>query len=161
MEASRFSSSKESSLYIIAVKVLFIVAYDTRWRNTVSRCTSKTFGKRFNYCAILQHHLCPVLRRKRRHLVVRNSMILHDNARSHTAADVTDLLCRAADIGTWPYSPDMSPCDYWLYCMGKHGLSSWVRSIGEGCSRIKYLGRYLGLREMELRESGESYILLS
>ena len=34
------------------------------------------------------------LRRKRRHLVVQNHIILHDNARDHTAATVTDLLHR-------------------------------------------------------------------
>ena len=44
-------------------------------------------------------------------------IILHDNARNHTAAAVTDLLCR----WQWeilehpPYSPDMSPCNYDLF----------------------------------------------
>ncbi|KAJ4448313.1 hypothetical protein ANN_10328 [Periplaneta americana] len=62
----------------------------------------------------LQHHHRPALRRKLRHLVVQNPIILHDNARSHTAAAVKDLLRR----WQWeilehpPYSPDMSPCDY-------------------------------------------------
>ena len=38
---------------------------------------------------------------------------------------------------------------YRLYCMAvKLGLSPWVRSTGYGCSRINYLGRYLGLGEM-------------
>ena len=48
------------------------------------------------------------------HLVVQNSIILHDSGRSHTAAAVMDLLLR----WQWeileqpPYSADMSPCDY-------------------------------------------------
>ena len=41
------------------------------------------------YCTFLQHHLCPALRRKRRHLVVQNAIIIHDNTRNHTAAAVT------------------------------------------------------------------------
>ncbi|KAJ4434584.1 hypothetical protein ANN_23146 [Periplaneta americana] len=43
---------------------------------------------------VLQHHRRPAVRRKRRHLVVKNPIILHDNARSHTAtaAAVQDLL---------------------------------------------------------------------
>ena len=34
-------------------------------------------------------------------------------------------------------------------------------SRGLGCSRIKYLERYLGLKEKILPHSGESYIILS
>ncbi|KAJ4426542.1 hypothetical protein ANN_27356 [Periplaneta americana] len=71
--------------------------------------------------SVKHHHLRPALRRKRRHLVVRNPIILHDNARSHTAAAVKDLLCH----WQWeilehpPYSPDMSPCDYDLFAKVK------------------------------------------
>ena len=44
---------------------------------------------------------------------------------------------------------------YRLYCMVvKLGLSPSE-------SRKKYLGRYLGLREMKLQENGEYYIMLS
>ena len=45
---------------------------------------------------------------------LQSPIILHDNAKSHTAAAVTDLLRRSQ----WeilehpPYSRDMSPCDY-------------------------------------------------
>ena len=55
-----------------------------------------------------------------RNLVIQNTIILHHNARSHTAA-VTDLLRR----WQWeilehpPYSPDMSPCDYDLFAKMK------------------------------------------
>ena len=51
-------------------------------------------------------------------------IILHRNARSHTAAAVTDLLRRLQ----WeilehpPYSPDMSPCDYDLFAKVKEPL---------------------------------------
>ena len=52
-----------------------------------------------------------------KHLVVQIPNILHDSARSHTAAAVTDLLRR----WKWeilelpPCSPDMSPRDYDLF----------------------------------------------
>ena len=52
-----------------------------------------------------------------RHLVVQNAIIVHNNARSHSADAVTDLLRR----WQWeilehpPYSPDMSPYDYDLF----------------------------------------------
>ena len=57
--------------------------------------------------------LRPALRRIRRHLVVQNRIILHDNASGHTATVLTDLLRR----WKWeilehpPYSPDMSSCE--------------------------------------------------
>ena len=53
---------------------------------------------------------------RRRHLVVQNPIILHDNARSHIAA-VTDLLRRwqSKILEHPPYSPDMSPYDYDLF----------------------------------------------
>ena len=58
-------------------------------------------------------------------VMVQNPIILHDNARSHTAA-VTDLLHR----WQWeilehpPYSPDMSPCDYDVSAKVKEPLRS-------------------------------------
>ena len=54
-------------------------------------------------------------RRKRRLLVVRNPIILLDNARSHTAA-VTDLLYRWKwDSGTSTVLTLMNACDYDLF----------------------------------------------
>ncbi|PSN42895.1 hypothetical protein C0J52_23444 [Blattella germanica] len=71
----------------------------------------------------LEHHLRPALRRKR-YFMVQHPIILHDNARCHTAAAVRDLLRR----WQWeilehpPYSPDMSPCDYDLFSKVKEPL---------------------------------------
>ena len=56
----------------------------------------------------------------------------------------------------------IKPQYYRSYCIVmKFSLSPWEGSTGKGCSRIKYLGRYLGLREVKLQENGESYIMLS
>ena len=44
-------------------------------------------------------------------------------------------------------------CETWsLTLREEHRLRCW---------RIKYLGRYLGLREIKLQENGENYIILS
>ena len=68
--------------------------------------------------------LCEALRRKQWHLVVQNPMILHDNARSHTIASVTDLLHQWQwEILEYPpYSSNMSPCDYNLFTKVKEPL---------------------------------------
>ncbi|KAJ4437127.1 hypothetical protein ANN_17262 [Periplaneta americana] len=109
-----------------AVKVMFIVAYDTDGVILHHAVPPRQTANADCYCRFLQHHLRPVLRRKRRYLVVQNPIILNDNARIHTAAAVKDLLRR----WQWeilehpPYSPDMSPCDYELFTKGgQYGTS--------------------------------------
>ena len=85
------------------------------------------------YSMFLQHYLRSAHRRKRRHLVVQNPIIPHDNARSHTAA-VMDLLRR----WQWeilehpPYSPDMSPWDCDLFAKVKEPLrGTWYNTRDE------------------------------
>ena len=78
-----------------------------------------------------------------RHLVVKNSIILHANVRSHTAAAVTDLLRR----WRWkmlehpPYSPDMSPCDYNVFAKVKESLRG-TRSVQEMNLSVLQGGQY-------------------
>ena len=82
---------------------MFIVAYydiDGILRHAVPPMRTENFAY---YSTFLQHHLHPMLSRERQHLVVQDPIILHYNARSHTAAVVTEHP---------PYSHDMSPCDY-------------------------------------------------
>ncbi|KAJ4435811.1 hypothetical protein ANN_18430 [Periplaneta americana] len=92
-----------------AVKMMFIVAYDIDGVILHHAVPPRQTVNADYYCRFLQHHLRPALRRKRRHLGVQNPIILHDNAKSHTAAAVKDLLRR----WQWeilehpPYSPDM------------------------------------------------------
>ena len=108
------------------------------------------------YCTFLQHHLHLALRRKRRHLVVYNPVILHDNARSHTAAAVTDLFRR----WQWeilehpPNSPDMIPCDYDFFTKVKEPLrgtrynivDELIRALGRSIRNINKHGRADGKR---------------
>ena len=123
MPASRFSSSKESAPYTMCCEGDVHCYVWHWWGNTAPGATSKTDGKR---CLLLHVPAVPTSPpdvRTKRQLVVQNPIILHDNARSHTAA-VTDLL------GRWqweilehpPYSPDMSPCDYDLFAKVKESL---------------------------------------
>ncbi|KAJ4440514.1 hypothetical protein ANN_08655 [Periplaneta americana] len=51
-----------------AVKVMFIVAYDIDGVILHHAVPPKQTANADYYCRFLQHHLCPALRRKRRHL---------------------------------------------------------------------------------------------
>jgi len=51
--------------------------------------------------------------------------LLHDNARPHNSRAVLNYL-REQQIGLMPhppYSPDLAPCDYWLFDLLKRGLT--------------------------------------
>ena len=83
--------------------------------------------------------------RRKRHLMAQNPIILHDNARSYTAA-VMDLLRR----WKWeileqpPHSPDIGPCDYDLFAKVKKPLRgtrynpryALIRAIGRSIRSI-------------------------
>ena len=92
------------------------------WGNTATCYTSKAHGK----CCLLLHIPAALSSSsaQEKTTVVWNPIILHDNARSHTAVAVMDLLCR----WQWeilehpPYSPDMSPCNYYLFAKVKEPL---------------------------------------
>ena len=121
--------------------------------NIAQRCTSKADGK----CCLLLH-LPAALRRKRRHLVVQNPISLHENARNHTVAAVTNLLRRWQwEILEHPsYSPDISPCDYDLFAEVKEPLrgtryntrDELIRAIGWSIRNINKDGRADGIRRL-------------
>ena len=68
-----------------AVKVMFFVTYEIDGVILHHAVPPRQTVDTDYYCTFLRHHICPTLRRKRRHLVVQNPIILHDNARSRTA----------------------------------------------------------------------------
>ena len=90
--------------------------------------------------------------------MVQNLTILHDNAKSHTAAAVTDLLhrCQLDILEHPPYSPDMSPCDYDLFAKVKEPLrgtryntrNELIRAIGRSIRKINKDGRDDGVRSL-------------
>ena len=69
-----------------------------------------------SYCAILQR-LKQAILRKRRGLITKGVLLLHDNARPHTARltqETTDNLGFEL-LPHPPYSPDLAPSDYHLF----------------------------------------------
>ena len=113
-----------------------------------------------NYCTFLQHLLRPGLSRKRRHLVVQNPIILHDNAWSHVADAVMDFLRRWQwEILEHPvYSSEMSPCDYDLFPKVKEPLrrtryntrGELIRAIGRSIRNMNKDGRADGVRRLPI-----------
>ena len=66
-----------------AVKVMFIMAYGIDGVILHHAVPPRQTVNAAYYCTFMQHHLRPALRRKRRHMMVQNPIILRDNARSH------------------------------------------------------------------------------
>ena len=137
MEASWFSSSKES------VPNTMCNEGDVHWGiwhlfgNTAPCCTSKADSKR---CLLLCVPATPPSSS------AQNPIILQDNARSHTAVAVIDLLrCWQSEILEHPpYSPNMIPCDTISLPMCKNSAREpvqhkrclpniWLKVINKGC----------------------------
>jgi len=106
------------------VKAMFIVAYDIDGMILHHTVPQRQTVNAAYYNSFLRNHLRPALRRKRQRLLATNPIILHDNARAHTANVVTDLLrlWRWEILEQPPYSPDMNPCDYDLFAKMKEPL---------------------------------------
>ena len=85
---------KKVHLIQCAVKMMFIIAYDTDRVILHHAVHPRQTVNAAYYCTFLQHHLRPALRRILRHLMVQNPIIFHEKARNYTAAAVMDLLRR-------------------------------------------------------------------
>jgi histone-lysine N-methyltransferase SETMAR len=76
------------------------------------------------YADLLRGSLRQALWKKRPGAVEKIPLILHDNARPHTAKHTLDII---SDLG-WqilphpPYSPDLSPCDFFLFSHMKNSI---------------------------------------
>ena len=73
---------------------------------------------------MLVNELKPVIRSKRRGLLSKRVLLLHDNARPHTATHAVDTL-RALKFEVLkhpPYSPDLAPLDFQLFGTMKEHL---------------------------------------
>jgi histone-lysine N-methyltransferase SETMAR len=69
------------------------------------------------YSEMPTEELKPKLRIKRRGLLSKGVVILHDNARPHTSAHTVDTLqkLRFEVLKHPPYSPDLAPSDFHLF----------------------------------------------
>lgn len=76
-----------------------------------------------SYCATIQR-LRRAIQNKRRGMLSSGIVLLHDNARPHTAAATTNLLQRLQwDVFDHPaYSPDLAPSDFHLFAHMKRWL---------------------------------------
>lgn len=76
------------------------------------------------YCEMLRHSLRPAIRTKRRGLLSRGVILLHDNARPHSAAKTLETLqeLRFEVLEHPPYSPDLAPSDFHLFGPLKEAL---------------------------------------
>jgi histone-lysine N-methyltransferase SETMAR len=77
-----------------------------------------------SYCDLLQNHLKPAIRSKRRGVLSSGVLLQHDNVRPHTgratAKKIMDL--RLECILHPAYSPDLAPSDYHVFGPLKEAL---------------------------------------
>ena len=106
------------------MKVMFIVPYDIDGAILHHTVPPRQTVNTDYYCTFLQHHLRWAIRRKRRHLLVQNTTILHVNARGHTATAITDLLRRWQwkILEHLPHSSDIRSCVCDLFAKVKEPL---------------------------------------
>lgn len=77
------------------------------------------------YQWVLREKLRPAIRKKRPNLLNDGVILLHDNASAHTKRTVVEML---TEDWSWeilphpPYSPDLSPCDFFLFPKAKEQL---------------------------------------
>lgn len=97
------------------------------WMGVSSKCVIKPFffdgtATADKYLSMLQHHLVPELRH---HRLLRSAVFMQDGAPPHIGKQVkkflvtrfspTKVISRNFDI-PWPArSPDLNPCDFWLW----------------------------------------------
>jgi histone-lysine N-methyltransferase SETMAR len=98
------------------IKVMLIVAYDMEGILLVHSVPPKQTVNGAYYRRFLQNHLRAAIRKKRPQRLD-DVIILHDNASSHSARAVQEVI----DGYGWetlphpPYPPDLSPCDFHLF----------------------------------------------
>lgn len=92
-----------------------ILLIDFKERNTTVNGT---------YYASLLHKLRDSIRAKRRGKLTKGVRLLHDNAPVHTAAVSQAAIreCGFQELEHPPYSPDMAPCDFYLFSNLKKDL---------------------------------------
>jgi transposase len=76
------------------------------------------------FCSLLQHKVRKALCHKQPELLERGAILLQDNATPHRHRDVQNLVqCWGLEVFAHPpYSPDLAPCDYWLFSRVKKHL---------------------------------------
>lgn len=83
-----------------------------------------------SYVDVLQNHLKPAIRSKRRGLLSKGVLLLHDNARPHTSSTTIDTIDNLGFevLKHPPYSPDLAPSDYHIFGSLKDSLGGTTNS---------------------------------
>ena len=97
---------------------------------------SSVTGKFYRESVLTQ--LVDFYQKRRPHTGVRGIKLLHDNAPAHKSAMVQEYL-KESGLNVFdhpPYSPDLSPCDFWLFprlkemLAGQRFESRWYKQCG-------------------------------
>jgi histone-lysine N-methyltransferase SETMAR len=101
---------------ISARKIMCTVFWDRHGVILVEFMPKGTTINAASYCATLTN-LRHAIQNKRRGLLTRGVLLLHDNARPHTAAQTQDLITSFGweQLDHPPYSPDLAPSDFHLF----------------------------------------------
>lgn len=105
------------------------------------------------YCDILSE-VRLAYRRKRRDLSIRQVVLLHDNARPHTAALTREKLEQLGweTLEHPPYSPDLSPCDFHVFGPLKEALGG--QRFDSDAEVEAYVRNWLQTRPASFYEEG-------
>jgi histone-lysine N-methyltransferase SETMAR len=77
-----------------------------------------------NYCDVLRTKLKPAIRSKRRGKLRKDAILLHDNARPHTANQTVETVNGFGFelMEQPPYSPDLAPSNFLIFSPMKEAL---------------------------------------
>jgi hypothetical protein len=128
---SSSSRPKKAQRVRSKVKVLLTVFFD--YRGIVHHSYAPA-GQEY-YLEVIRH-LCDAVRRKRLDLwASRNWQLHHDNALAHSSHLIQSFLAKHGIpvVRQAPYSPDMAPCDFWLFSKLKRPLKG---SCFDSCEDI-------------------------
>jgi len=107
---------KKAKVVHSASKVMATIFWDKKGILLVDYLTKGETINADRYCQVLKN-LRDAIRKKRRGMLSKGILLLHDNARPHAARKTVELLQKF----NWdiiphpPYSPDLAPSDYFLF----------------------------------------------
>jgi len=125
-----------------AGKVMAMVFWDFKGVLLVDFLHARRTVNAAYYCNLLEK-VRAAYRSKRRGFPIRDVLLLHNNARPHSAALTQEKLAQMywTVLEHPPYSPDLSPCDYHMFGPLKEALGGSV-SMMMSRSRISCASGY-------------------
>ena len=117
MEAPVVSGQQKFKTQASAGKVMLTIFLDVSGPILVHFQEKGQTVNSAQYSDMLVNKLKPVIRSKRRGLLSKRVLLLHDNAHLHTAAHAVDTLCalKFEVLQHPPYSPDLAPSDFHMF----------------------------------------------